>query len=341
MIKLFLEQISRIFTNTMINKRHLKCIKTALINAGIEFDENDEVQLKSLYSKLCSTRTKKAYHKWIKSNKLRKETFSERSLRGLINRGRRLSNNELISESDAIKIASKSYGGKEKGEQIKAGLLRKHGSRENISLVFRQRLLTVISKFFNKDVNDINANDVKKYYLDIGFFNSDVFSWKKKQLETLTKNEINDEYVEELYSMYMSYRFNRTSLESKHNGYSSTLKGWYDFKSHKNRRFYRSSWELKMFEFLDSEYALGNVVKISDPKRIQYVLNGKICHYYPDILFHHKDDRVFIIEIKPKFQLSDPKVIEKEKAARLIHGDNYKFVTEFELSNLKVWFDNV
>ena len=115
-----------------ISKSFYKHICTTLTNRNIAIDNLDEQELRSLYSKLCSERTKNAYDKWLKSNLSLDQSFSDRGKKGLINRGKKMFG-EKLSDDEAFHKAKTSLGGSHHGEKIKDGLYKKHVTKEAIS----------------------------------------------------------------------------------------------------------------------------------------------------------------------------------------------------------------
>jgi len=99
---------------------------------------------------------------------------------------------------------------------------------------------------------------------------------------------------------------------------------------------YRSSWELKLYKFLD-----GNPDVewwSTEPFAIPYISpkDNKPHRYFPDALVKFVDGRKFLIEVKPKSQIYDPIVQAKAYAAVEYckqQGDDLKFIfmTEKEL----------
>lgn len=97
---------------------------------------------------------------------------------------------------------------------------------------------------------------------------------------------------------------------------------------------YRSSWELKLFKFLDNSENVEYWT--SEPFPIKYVSpkDGLIHRYFPDALVKFKDGRKFLIEIKPQNQKSDPINIAKWEAAEqfcALHNLKFVVMTENEL----------
>jgi len=110
--------------------------------------------------------------------------------------------------------------------------------------------------------------------------------------------------VREKHSLLMSEKI--VQGESVWGSY--TKKG--HFFSHKNNKtfFYRSSWEEIFMQQLEKD----SVVDFYDVESlvIKYMFEGGMHRYIPDFLINGSR----IVEIKPKFRLTEPKVIAKAKA---------------------------
>jgi hypothetical protein len=337
-IELRLEQNNRIFTDPMTKKKPLsqsalKRMITTLENAHISFDKNDENSIRTGYSQFMSNSTKRAYPMWLASNTARTETFSERSLRGVRNRGRRIGGQSL-SDDEAYELGISALGGVKRSDEIKQGLRKAYGDQAAISENFRQRHAKQVADRLNKDVSELTSNDYRDYQRSIGFYNRDVFSWKKKQAETFAGTQLNDDEVEIKYSEYLSQRFKRSALEVSTNGWKSTLKGWFQFKSHDLKMFYRSSWELAVFQELDELYAAGVVLNVCVPERIKFEFKGLVRHYYPDVQWSTVNG-TWIGEVKPSTMLDDELNVAKFAAANNVHGDKFVVITEISLQDLR------
>jgi len=101
---------------------------------------------------------------------------------------------------------------------------------------------------------------------------------------------------------------------------------------------YRSGWEQKYMEYLDSD---PNIVAWSYEKlAIEYVSNQrtkKIRKYYPDFQVEYKDGKKIIVEIKPSRKLGQATVVKKIRAAKewcTAHDLTYKILTEIELKDM-------
>jgi len=70
---------------------------------------------------------------------------------------------------------------------------------------------------------------------------------------------------------------------------------------------YRSSWELKFFQFMDFNDNItkanseGMVIPYNNP------VTGKVSKYYMDAMMETKDGTIWLIEIKPKKETQPPK----------------------------------
>lgn len=102
---------------------------------------------------------------------------------------------------------------------------------------------------------------------------------------------------------------------------------------------YRSSWELIVAKYLDSD---PNVEKFEyESLKIPYLSNKntkKMRNYIPDFFVHYADGKKLLIEVKPIKRLGQLLVIKKSEAAKLWglnNGVGYVFWTEQMIKVLK------
>lgn len=128
--------------------------------------------------------------------------------------------------------------------------------------------------------------------------------WRAKRLDKLLKSNVRPRYVN----------------------------GFYDSKK-AGRIFFRSSYELRMYNVLDAD----NDVKFYEVEayEIEYVRDGKIHHYVPDIYVEHKDGSHRHIEIKPIRFVGNPNIVAKLDAAFALLGNQFVIVTEQDLVALE------
>jgi hypothetical protein len=83
------------------------------------------------------------------------------------------------------------------------------------------------------------------------------------------------------------------------------------YKSDKSRKLnnFRSSWELKLFQFLDESKAVKNWE--SECLKIPYILDHKKKYYLPDMLVNGN----LLLEVKPANQIMWPMNVAKFEAA--------------------------
>jgi hypothetical protein len=114
--------------------------------------------------------------------------------------------------------------------------------------------------------------------------------------------------------------FGKPSPTGSGNGWS----GWY------NGFFFRSILELSYLKRL-----FDNGVKVESSEaskfRIPYIFNGVKRTYFPD---YYLPESKFFIEIKPSNLLNAESNIAKFEAAKLLHGDNFKVITEKDFMRL-------
>ena len=68
---------------------------------------------------------------------------------------------------------------------------------------------------------------------------------------------------------------------------------------------YRSSWELRLMCYLDSNPSIKKWS--SEEISIAYIHNGSQHRYYPDFYVEKSDGEKLLIEVKPKYQTLPPK----------------------------------
>ncbi len=110
------------------------------------------------------------------------------------------------------------------------------------------------------------------------------------------------------------------------------------FSSAKNRKklHYRSSWEREVYEILEK---MDEVVRYEvEPLAIEYVFNGELQNYLPDLKLHFRDGHKEIWEIKPVNQTN----LAINEAKWHSCGDfckkrgwDFKIITEVGLARLK------
>lgn len=102
--------------------------------------------------------------------------------------------------------------------------------------------------------------------------------------------------------------------------------------------WFRSLWELKLFQYLDTNSAV--LQWSSEELAVPYVspLDGRIHRYFPDVIFKGRtrknEIKTFMVEVKPKKQVAYELNEAKFAAARQYcdHlGWEFKIVTEDEL----------
>lgn len=138
-----------------------------------------------------------------------------------------------------------------------------------------------------------------------------------------------------------------------------TLKGRYQVKNPKKYKgdhtkvYYRSSWELKFFNYCDRN---PDIVKWSSEEIVipyKSPIDGRYHRYFPDIWMKTSKGKVYLIEIKPFKETQEPKKrsritkqylnevktyginINKWKAAQEYCADRqweFKIITEHELN---------
>ena len=101
---------------------------------------------------------------------------------------------------------------------------------------------------------------------------------------------------------------------------------------YKDGTYMRSTWELKVAEFLDSQ----NVEWKYEGVCIHYInpKSAKKCRYYPDFYLPQYN---LVIEVKPLELCHEERIVAKKEATKAC-GYKFKFLTEVELENLEEFF---
>lgn len=122
--------------------------------------------------------------------------------------------------------------------------------------------------------------------------------------------------------------------------YKRTKKGWFYSKLNNKWFFFRSSYELLTYEYLESNE---NIVKYKvEDIRVEFEYEGKLHITIPDLLVEFIDGYQIVIEIKCEYYLSDPKTQAKIKAIKKYACDNnlgFLLLTEKELTELGILGD--
>ena len=130
----------------------------------------------------------------------------------------------------------------------------------------------------------------------------------------------------------------KKKLRKKRKKRSRYQRGEYASKKTGRVYKYRSGWEAKYMEWLDSNpdvhswsYELIAIEYLSNKK------TGKVRKYYPDFSVTYMDGTHKLIEVKPKRKLDQATVIKKALAAIewcRTHGMTYEIVTEVQLKEM-------
>lgn len=101
-----------------------------------------------------------------------------------------------------------------------------------------------------------------------------------------------------------------------------------------NRIMWRSSWELRLFQWLDTTPAI--IQWASEEFSIPYLhpFDGKVHQYYPDALVIYKDKygniKKEIVEVKPyKETVLTPRATDRDKQALAINMAKWRFASDF------------
>ncbi len=122
-----------------------------------------------------------------------------------------------------------------------------------------------------------------------------------------------------------------TKKPSFNNGYFTSI------KNNNQKFYYRSGYELEMYEMLDELKEC--VAWHGESFKIPYFFNGKEHNYTPDISVKFSDGRLEVWEVKPSTQTSLPKNKAKWDAAEAYcaaRGWAFKVKPEKEIEKLKM-----
>lgn len=339
-----------IFTNSM-TKKQIICkvcgLKIQVTNSVFK----NSLSLKSGCCSLpCFRLTEEYFERRRKSDELRvqkiKETgsFSKNGSLSKITRARRFLENNNIScshlsdEEVVIQWKSEFNRISNHSEKIRSGREKKHPDPITRKMADKERVVKGSCKIlgikYTADLTDHEKQEItKKAYQN--FRVKDTRTWKIKHIiknSAVDVTCLSNSDIDKLYSEYVSFRFSRASLECDRNGYTKSVKGWYDTSNQNGDRFfYRSSWEKIVFEALDVLLGEGKIKYIKNPDRIQYDLDGVKRHYYPDASYVSLSDRTIVLEIKPKRKIDEHVNSAKIKEAKKILGECFQVLTEDEI----------
>lgn len=329
-----------------------KFLITFLKNKNVQFDENNILEMERLFSCFQSESTKKSINKKNKTIKQKygdvHNFYSKSGKKARINfLKKELLNNNIINNDDLntltyeelkSKFNSFFYKKTNHVEKIKNGRLKKHGTIENVKISYKNATIKTVCLYYNIENEKWNTfkeneknNLIKKYKKEIKFFNHDKIKWKKTHLKNLNlikeNDNIQDEKIHLMYSEYISDRFNTNSLYCLENGYKKSKKGWYFFKNKNGKLFYRSSWELIVFQKLDELLGKKIILDVFESKRIKFFYNKRFRYYYPDVSYLDLNGIENVLEIKPKKLINKEINICKFNAAREIYN-NFLILSE-------------
>lgn len=119
-----------------------------------------------------------------------------------------------------------------------------------------------------------------------------------------------------------------------HHRYGCFKSGWFTSSKTNLKMWYRSSYELRMMEFLESnpevEYFKAEALAIP------YVFENNQHHYIPDLYVRKANGDELLIEVKMLWQTTDPKTMQKFAAGRqYCQSRNWRYVilTEEEIDS--------
>lgn len=149
-----------------------------------------------------------------------------------------------------------------------------------------------------------------------------------KAISNAFSDDMKREKSEMFKAMWNNPHYKKMFLENGklHGGFGNS--GW-----HRSPKvgdvFYRSSWEQNAYVYLDNNPLV--LRYFSEPFFIPYDYEGRIRNYYPDLLIEYIDKSLEIVEIKPRYKLSDESTRVKLKAGCAYakeHSVGFKVWTE-------------
>ncbi len=196
-----------------------------------------------------------------------------------------------------------------------------------------------------KEIDKLLEENKNFQYFSGNKTEEDKLRWKKSHLINLgiDLKDKDDNHINNLFSSYMSSRHTRL-IDVETNGFKRTKKGWFNFKNIDKKIFYRSSWEEKVLEELDSMIKTKVVSDVLVPKAIRYFYNFE-RNYFTDFEVILTNGKTLFIEVKPFSKLLQEINVAKFKAANstfsnfLILTENEIF-SEHDLSNFILNFIN-
>lgn len=90
---------------------------------------------------------------------------------------------------------------------------------------------------------------------------------------------------------------------------------------------YLSSWEMRFVKFLDDE--IQEIIEIKSPNSIEYLFKNSIHNYFPDIEITFNNGKKLLIEIKPRYYLTNRKNKAKFKAGKEFVSNNSDLYIDF------------
>ena len=100
------------------------------------------------------------------------------------------------------------------------------------------------------------------------------------------------------------------------------------YKGNVGNIVYRSSWELKFMNYLDTHPDV--LMWASEELAIEYIspIDEKVHRYFPDFIFKRRnrdgETKIFMVEIKPEIQTQQPKVAKKKTKRYLQENMTYQ-----------------
>ena len=163
------------------------------------------------------------------------------------------------------------------------------------TLEHKENLSKSVKKYFydNTDAKEQASKNAKQLWLN-GILKGEIFTEQRK---INLKKSLNTKEVKEFRSNLMVNR-----IKDGYNTFTKTKNGHYYSNKMKKEIHYRSSYELKAYEILESDDMVEEYY--AEYISIPYYKNDIKKNYIPDIFVKYIDNIIKIIEVKPKTLLN-------------------------------------
>lgn len=345
---------------TKSGRKHIEIMKTILDRKEITYDANNLDDIKEKYKQYKSKQTKESYGKWIRTNIERNgEDFAEkRSYRGWLNQRKRfIIDNNIMCEEEFDKLSEEEKQNlflehfnkiTKRGDLIKAKRLEKCGGdiekyKQGYKDALVKQITNKMEEEYGYDLSKLTEEEYKnaydKVYNDCQYRKAHAPFKEIRRKKTYLINRgvsrekisnMTDDEIKELYSEYYSKYtdFGNRVGNASYFG-NNTQKGVF-YSSYGFKYFYRSSWEKKVCETLESLINKSFVQIFGLAEKIPYICDDKVRHYYVDFKITFSDGNLLYAEVKPKRFIND-RVNQIKFEAAIKEFKNFIILTEDEI----------